>query len=220
MQYKKVLETKSKSTGKNTCEFVILHHTGTKEGTISWNVNYLTTSGKASVHYIVDTNGDIYKIWNDTDILWHAGTSEWKWKTNLNKYSIWIEIIGPLSDGGFTDAQRSSVSDLVKDLASKYEIPKENILRHKDIAPGRKLDVADTFWNWKFWSYDQFIKSLFIKKENMASKYTEIMENVIKETGFTPIFRSHDWDQALTEQETKELIEIAFARFFERLSWK
>lgn len=51
----------------------------------------------------------------------------------------------------------------------------------------------------------------------MASKYTNIMENVIKETGFKPIFADHTGDQPLTEQETKELIEVAFARFFERL---
>lgn len=220
MQYKQTLSTKSKSTGTNTCEFIILHHTGTKENTIRWNLNYLTTSGKASVHYIVDTNGDIYKIGNDTDILWHAGRSEWQGKTDLNKYSIGIEIIGPLSDWGFTDAQRSSVSDLVRDLASKYEIPKANVLRHKDIAPGRKWDVADTFWNWSFWSYDQFINSLFTKKTSMASKYTEIMENVIKETGFTPIFNSHEGDAPLTEKETKELIEVALARFAQRLQGK
>jgi N-acetyl-anhydromuramyl-L-alanine amidase AmpD len=62
MQIKQHLQTKSKSAGTNTCEFFILHHTGTKENTIKGNINHLTTSGKASVHYIVDTNGDLYKI--------------------------------------------------------------------------------------------------------------------------------------------------------------
>jgi N-acetyl-anhydromuramyl-L-alanine amidase AmpD len=62
MQIKEHLQTKSKSVGTNTCEFIILHHTGTKENTIKGNLNYLTTSGKASVHYVVDTNGDLYKI--------------------------------------------------------------------------------------------------------------------------------------------------------------
>ena len=52
------------------------------------------------------------------------------------------------------------------------------------------------------------------KKE---SKYTKIMENVLKETGATPIFEKQEGYEPLTEQETKELIEIAFARYGQRL---
>lgn len=222
--YKQTLTTKNKSNWVNTCEFIILHHTATGENTIRWVLNTLTV-GAVSCHYVVDTNGDIYKIWNDKDILWHAGASEWKGKKDkygsFNSYSIWIEIIGPLSDGGFTDAQRSSVAELVKDIATKYGIPKENILRHKDIAPNRKTDVADSFWIKQFGSYDQYINSLFFKPQPiMASKYTEIMQKALKETGFTPIFGTHEGDKPLTEQETKELIEIAMARLFQRLQAK
>lgn len=220
MNYKQILNTASKTAWVNTCEFVILHHTATGENTIKGVLNHLTTSGKASCHYVVDTNGDIYKIGNDKDILWHAWESAWGNKKDLNKYSIGIEIIGPLANWGFTDAQRSSVAILVKDLCTKYGIPKENVLRHKDIAPKRKTDVADTFWNKQFWSYDQYINSLFSKNEIMASKYTDIMENVLKETWFKPIFGDHSWDKQLTEQETKELIEIALARFSQRLNGK
>lgn len=50
------------------------------------------------MHYCIDENGDKYKLGNDTDILWHAGESSWDGKTDLNKYSIGIEVIGPLAD--------------------------------------------------------------------------------------------------------------------------
>lgn len=213
---KQTLTTKNKSAWVNTCEFVILHHTATGENTIRWVLNTLTV-GAVSCHYVVDTNGDTYKIGNDKDILWHAGLSEWKGKTDLNKYSIGIEVIWPLANGWFTDAQRSSVAELVKDLATKYGIPKENILRHKDIAPKRKTDIADTFWNWTFKTYQDFINSLFFKPQPiMASKYTAIKDQVLKETWFAPIFGDHNGDKPLTEQETKELIEIAFARYDQR----
>lgn len=35
-----------------------------------------------------------------------------------------------------------------------YKIPGRNVLRHKDVAPNRKWDIADTFWkiNRKEWS--------------------------------------------------------------------
>ena len=63
----------------------------------------------------------------------------------MNQYSIWIEIIWPLADGGFTDKQRETVAKLTLELCTIHKIPKENVLRHKDIAPGRKVDVADSF---------------------------------------------------------------------------
>lgn len=219
--YKQTLTTKNKSNWVNTCEFVILHHTATKENTIKWVLNTLTV-GAVSCHYVVDTNGDIYKIWNDKDILWHAWESAWKGKTNLNRYSIGIEIVGPLSDGGFTDAQRATVASLVQELCAKYKIPQDKILRHKDISWYRgKWDVSDTFWSWKYKSFDEYRKSLFPTTPTMPkSRYTEIMENILKETGFEPVFSTHDGDKPCTEQETRELIEIGLARLFQRLTKK
>ena len=134
MQIKQTLETNSKYGAKNTCEYIILHHTATAEGTIKGVLKHLTVSGKASCHYVVDTNGDLYKIGQDTDALWHAGESAWRGETNINMYSIGIEIIGPLADGGFTDAQRAVVAQLVQELAQKYAVPVENVLRHADLT--------------------------------------------------------------------------------------
>lgn len=146
----------------NTCDFIIHHHTGTKEGTTNWVLDGLNKRDDyASCHYLIDEFGKIYKMGNDTDILWHAGTSSWEGENDLNNYSIGIEIIGPLSDGGFTDAQRESFGELVRELCEIHNIPKENILRHKDISPWRKVDIADTFWNRDFKNYRDYIDSIF-----------------------------------------------------------
>ena len=236
MQIKEHLQTKSKSVGTNTCEFIILHHTGTKENTIKGNLNYLTTSGKASAHYVVDTNGDLYKIWEHTDILWHAGVSTWRKQQNLNRFSIGIEIIWPLSNWGFTDEQRATVASLVNELWKRLGILEHKVLRHADLtnswsskgilwdgkSSSRKVDIANTFWNNKYKSFNDYRISLFLKNTPMESqsKYTEIMKNVIKETWFEPLFERHDGDKPLTEQESKELTEIAMARFFQRLQGK
>ena len=37
-----------------------------------------------------------------------------------------------------------------------FKIPKENVLRHKDIAPNRKNDIADIFWNNKYASWKDY----------------------------------------------------------------
>lgn len=207
--------TTKKTPGTNTCEILVFHHTwpGSYEG----NLNYLATNkAQASAHYVAGQGGELGQIWKDTDILWHAGVSKWKWRTDINRFAIGIEIVWP----GFTDPQRQKVEELAIALIKKYGIKKENVVRHKDIAPGRKVDVDDSFWNNKFKSWDEYKNYLFSKIETMAtkeSKYTGIMEKVLKETGATPIFDSHEGTEPLTEKEVKELIEIAFARYGQRL---
>jgi len=220
MDYKSALQTKNKSAGTNTCQFIILHHTWTPEGTIKGVLNTLTISkgDKAvSCHYVVDSNGDVHKIGNDTDILWHAGLSAWWNLTGMNSYSIGIEIIGgATAEGGFTDIQREAVWKLVVELSKKYGIGKWNILRHKDISPWRKTDVSDPFWSDKFKTFNEYKDSLFSAPSVNVSRYTGIMNSVLAETGFKPLLEKHEGNAPLTEQETKELIEIVFARFAER----
>lgn len=229
MNYKQILQTNNKTAGVNTCQFIVLHHTATADGTIKGVLNTLTV-GKVSCHYVVDTNGDVYKIGNDKDILWHAGESAWGKLKNINAYSIWIEVIWPLKNGGFTDDQRKSVENLIKELAQKYAIPKENILRHADLtwsgsekqilwdgkSKSRKIDISNTFWNNKFNSFAEYKDFLFFKNTDM-SKYSQILQNAIKETGEKPIFSDHSWNWNLTEQEIKELIDIACLRVIQRL---
>lgn len=175
MEYKAVYPSLAeKSKGRNTCEYIVVHHTGTKKGTIKGVLDGLyRRPDYASCHYCVDTNGDVYKIGNDTDILWHAGVSSWGNKTDMNKYSIGIEVIGPMSDGGFTDEQRLSVKLLIRDLCAAHSIPQKNVLRHKDIAPGRKVDIADTFWNEVVGSWDEWTKQIFVDEEKIPEVSTE-----------------------------------------------
>lgn len=86
----------------------------------------------------------------------------------MNAYSIGIEIIGPLSNNGFTDAQRKSVRELCEELMEKHSLTPEKVIRHKDISPGRKVDVADTFWNGQFPTFENYQKSL--SQETEAEK--------------------------------------------------
>ena len=217
MEYKAILQTKNKTAGVNTCQFIVLHHTWTGEWTIKGNLNALT-KGAVSCHYVVDTTGDVYKIGEDKDILWHAGASAYNGLTDLNRFAIGIEVIWPLSDGGFTEEQFSSVSNLIVEISKKYWIGKGNIVRHRDISPWRKTDIADTFWNEKFKSWEEYKINLFSKKTPMAtkSKYADIRTAVLAETKLKPIFEKHEGDNPLTEAEVKDLIEIAVQRSLQR----
>lgn len=82
-----------------------------------------------------------------------------------------------------------------------------------DIAKKYNIDWWYDLWAWdKPHFQDNWLPITPNSKPTMPSKYTEVMNSTLKETGFTPIFSSHEGDQPLTEKETKELIEIAFAR--------
>jgi len=155
ISYKKY-NTPNTSGTSNTKEYIVLHHTGTGRNSINWVINWFTT-WPVSAHYVVDTNGDIYKMNTDDDILRHAGMSERDGKSWMNLYSIWIEIIWPLP--GFTDAQRKSVRMLCLELMKAHIIPHTHIIRHKDISPGRKVDVDDAFWTGQYWSYSAYQQS-------------------------------------------------------------
>lgn len=155
IKFDKVVQTANKHKWSNTCEYILLHHTG--GWSYEWNIKTLSVStwDKAvSCHYVVAQDWRIAKIGNDTDILWHCWESYWEWKTNMNKYCIGIEVINV--DTNFTDAQRESVRNLVSYLMSAYSIPSKNIIRHKDIAPKRKVDIYDSFRNNKYLTFKDY----------------------------------------------------------------
>lgn len=91
-----------------------------------------------------------------------------------------------------------------------------------DIAKKYNIDWGYDLWKWDKPHFQDNGKPILalINPTMKKSKYSDVMNAVIKETNFDTIFDKHEGDQTLTEQETKELIEIAFARFAKRNNLK
>ena len=73
-------------------KYLIIHATAAD----SWNSTknwFLNPQSKASSHYVVDKNGDIYQMVDEIFPAWHAGLSKWENNEDLNRYSIGIEIV-------------------------------------------------------------------------------------------------------------------------------
>ena len=132
---------------KNKIIFVIIHYTGMKRE--SEAIKKLCESkSKVSSHYFIKYNGQVLNLVPDLYTAWHAGKSNWKKFKSLNKYSIGIEISNPGHDHGykkFSIKQITSLVKLLKLLKKKYNIKKQNILGHSDIAPNRKKDPGEKF---------------------------------------------------------------------------
>lgn len=85
---------------------IVTHYTAgaSLDSSANWLRNPMA---KASAHIIIGKNGDIIQLVPFNKKAWHAGKSKWKNKTNINRYSIGIELdnAGKLSkhpDGYYT----------------------------------------------------------------------------------------------------------------------
>lgn len=93
-------------------------------------------------HYIIDRKAVIYRLVDEANIAYHAGSSKMTdGRKNVNDFSIGIEIIAT-EDSGYTEKQYIAVNDLIDEIKTRHKI--KTVVGHGDIAPGRKTDP------WKF----------------------------------------------------------------------
>jgi len=145
--------------GKNTCEYVIVHHTGGSQKLWQSMLRYFQKADYLSVHYIVGREGEVIQYVEDKDVAYHAGQSLWKGRANMNMHSIGIEVVSNGHD--YTDKQREAVLELIKSLMATHGINKENVLRHADISGYRgKWDIGPNFYTPRWGSWEGFQSAL------------------------------------------------------------
>ncbi len=138
------------SRGGADIDAIVLHHTASNNE--AGDLATLTKKGTdVSAHYLIGQDGTIYHLVDDKMAAWHAGVSSLHGdkSPSVNARSLGIEIT---NDGSgktpFTEAQYKALEKLVPYLAKTYNVPMKNIVGHKDVAPGRKVDPASNFdWN-------------------------------------------------------------------------
>jgi N-acetylmuramoyl-L-alanine amidase len=120
-------------------KIIVLHHTG--GGTLKSNFNYFNQTRiegaremnkkqselNVSAHYLIDRDGTIYQLMEDTLFARHI--------IGLNYCSIGIENIGSL-EKPLTDQQVNSNAQLVRYLKKKYNI--EYLIGHCEYGVFRK----------------------------------------------------------------------------------
>lgn len=132
-------------------DLIVLHYTGmvSAEKAIGWLAN---PASKVSCHYVVDEEGRITQMVEESKRAWHAGVSRWSGNTDINSASIGIEIQNPGHDLGypeFPSGQMQAVAALCRDISRRRGVRPERVLAHSDVAPGRKIDPGEKFdWAW------------------------------------------------------------------------
>jgi N-acetylmuramoyl-L-alanine amidase len=88
--------------GAVTPEVIVLHDTAGRleaETSVDWLCN---KAAKASAHFVVGRDGAVTQLAPTNVSTWHAGQSRYKGKTNVNGFSVGIEIVNPgiMQSGG------------------------------------------------------------------------------------------------------------------------
>ena len=134
---------------------IIIHSSYDALGTDPYSIDGVIHEYKiygVSPHYLISRNGTIFRLVKEANIAYHAGEGKMPdGRTNINSFSIGIELINPKTVGP-NKAQYSSLVGLVKSLKSKYEI--RNTLGHNEISPGRKTDP----WNFDWQRFNTMIE--------------------------------------------------------------
>lgn len=132
-------------------DMLVMHYTGMKTAQEALD-RLCDPAAKVSAHYVVDEDGSIYRLVDEENRAWHAGTSSWRGHSNINQRSIGMEIVNPGHEFGyrpFPKAQMEAVAALSKNILSRHDIPARNVVGHSDVAPERKEDPGELF-DWQF----------------------------------------------------------------------
>ena len=133
---------------------IVLHYTATPTCedalAILCEGNPPPSAGRVSAHYLVDLDGTIYRLVDESKRAWHAGIGSWGNVRDVNSASVGIEIqnIGLDAEGRrvpFPDAQIEAVIELCRDIRRRHGIRDGNIVGHGDVAPARKQDPGEAF---------------------------------------------------------------------------
>lgn len=126
-------------------KYIVLHYTANPDSSAYANAKYYaSTYVGASAHYFVDWTETIYRGVADDDIAWHVGASHYKHPYCRNSNSIGIEMCCHKTNKSHIDAYDTdwylddmtiaNAVELTRYLMAKYNVPKENVIRHFDVT--------------------------------------------------------------------------------------
>ena len=130
-----------------TVKYIVIHYTGMKSLKSAYK-KLSDENSNVSAHYLISRVGIIYNLLCPKYKAWHAGKSKWKNNTNINDYSIGIELENKGHDFGYSNfsmKQYNSLKNLIFFFKRNFQILDRNIIFHSDIAPNRKRDPGEKF---------------------------------------------------------------------------
>lgn len=128
-------------------DMVVIHYTGmrTSEEALA---RLRDPEAKVSAHYMIDEDGQGYRLVPEARRAWHAGVSFWRGERDVNGRSIGVELVNPGHELGYRPFPQPQVATLLRLLGGmrgRWTVPDRNIVGHSDVAPARKIDPGELF---------------------------------------------------------------------------
>ena len=101
---------------------------------------------RVSAHFVIDRNGAVTQYVPLSHSAWHAGISEWGGVASLNGCACGVELVGDETTP-YTSGQYRALAQLIQSLKPwmQPDFRSDDLVRHSDIAPGRKTDPGSAF---------------------------------------------------------------------------
>ena len=131
-------------------DMLLIHYTGMRDGDAALQ-RLSDPAAKVSSHYLIEEDGRIHRLVDESRRAWHAGVGYWAGERDINAVSVGIELVNPGHDNGyraFPQPQMAALIELGKAILARHPIPAWRVLGHSDIAPTRKIDPGELF-DWK-----------------------------------------------------------------------
>lgn len=131
-------------------DMLVLHYTGMHDAAAAL-ARLGDPAAQVSAHYLIDEDGGIVRLVDETKRAWHAGVSMWRGHSGVNARSIGIELVNPGHEFGyrpFPEAQMQALEHLAHAILARHPIRAGNVVGHSDVAPTRKQDPGELF-DWR-----------------------------------------------------------------------
>lgn len=115
---------------RKATSLIVLH---TTEAPAKSSLRHLSERGEC--HYCVTEDGTIYQIVDRHRVAFHAGTSMWNGKEDVDNFSVGIECVG-YHDKVMPVAQLNAIRALVKELQGIYKLSDDKVVTHSMVAYG------------------------------------------------------------------------------------
>jgi len=101
---------------------------------------------RVSYHVLIAPDGTRATLVRDEHVAWHAGVSSFLGREHCNAFLIGVSFAGDTRASPLTDAQIDSALEWLAPRWSLYGWTTRVMTDHRQIAPGRKDDLAPDEW--------------------------------------------------------------------------
>ena len=125
---------------------VVLHYTALPDAAAS-RARLCDPVHEVSSHWLVDLDGSVEALVDESRRAWHAGVGSWGSVTDVNSASIGIELQN-FGYAPFPEPQMAGLERLLKAIFARWSLGPQAVIGHSDMAPTRKADPGPHF-DWR-----------------------------------------------------------------------